>query len=180
MSRGAILSLLVLSAVVASGCATGVPEAIRTAPTASVSVVEAQSEAPRFLGRLVRWGGTILAVHNRAGATEVEVLARALSQSGEPRVNSDGQGRFVAEVSQFLDPAEYPQGARITVSGRLLRIETRPVGDYPYQYPVVAAESWHLWPKEPERIYLPAYPYPHPWYDPWYFGPYRPWRYYPW
>lgn len=168
-----------------AGCATSVPEAIRQAPPTQVSVADVQREAPRFLGQTVRWGGTILAVRNRERVTEVEVLARPIAGDGRPLAQAAGAGRFLAEVPGFLDPAEYPEGRLLTLTGRVARTETRPVGDYPYAYPVIAAQSRYLWPEPPPRREVPyyGYPYPYPWYDPWYFYPYRypyrPWRY-PW
>jgi outer membrane lipoprotein len=180
--KGDIMRSISVSSVLAvllalTGCATGVPEAIRQAPPTQVAVADVQREAPRFIGQTVRWGGSILAVHNRAQVTEIELLARPLGVAGEPDPQATGTGRFLAEIPGFLDPAEYPEGRRLTVSGRLVRTETRPVGDYPYAYPVVATESWHLWPEPPEARDVPYYGYP--WYDRWY--PYRPWHYpYPW
>jgi len=178
MNGVVIRVVLVLLALTLSGCVTGTPETIRQGPLASISVAQAQRDAPRFLGQPVRWGGEILSVQNREDTTQIEVLARPLDADGEPRSNAEGDGRFIAEIPEFVDPAEYPQGRQLTVRGRLLWLETRPVGDYPYRYPVVAAEQWHLWPEEPARLVVPAYP--HPWYDPWYFDRYRPWHYYPW
>ena len=50
------------------------------------------------------------------------------------------------------------------------------MGEFPYTYPVVQAQSWYLWPRESEMS--PGYPYPgfyDPWYGPWY-GPWpSPW-----
>ena len=172
-----VLSLLAVLLV--AGCATGVPEAIRQAPPGAVSVTDVQRGAPRFIGQSVRWGGTILAVRNREKATEIELLARALTAEGKPNAASAGEGRFLAEIAGFLDPAEYPEGRLLTITGRLVRTETRPVGDYRYTYPVVATQSRYLWPEQPQRLDVPYYAYPYPWQDPWYFPTYRPWHY-PW
>ena len=54
-----------------------------------------------------------------------------------------------------------------------VRTEIRLVGEFPYSYPLVQAQSWYLWPEESETP--DGYPYP-VWYDPWY----RPWYYNPW
>lgn len=165
-----------LLALVLAGCVSAVPEAIRSEPGEAVTVAEVQRDPKPFLGRRVRWGGTILAVRNRERTTAIEVLARPLSAGGEPKAKAPEQGRFIAELAGFLDPAEYPKDRLLTVVGRLERVETHPVGEYPYVYPVLTAATVHLWPEA-----LPApypYPYPYPWYDPWYpwYGPWRPWR----
>jgi len=161
------------------GCATQVPEPIRDPVTTPVDVVQVQAQPERHLGQRVRWGGTILAINNRERTTEIEVLARPLGRGGAPTPESAGEGRFIAEATGFLDPAEYPKGRELTVVGIVTGVETRPVGDYPYAYPLVRTESRHLWPEPPELgVYGPPYPWLGPWYDPWYapgYGPfYRP------
>jgi outer membrane lipoprotein len=156
-----------------AGCTTSqVPQAIRDRPPQPATVAEVQRAPYDFLGRRVRWGGTIIGVHNRERTTEIEVLARPLDAGGEPREEEAGEGRFVVLLEGFADPADYPKKRLLTVSGNVLRVETRPVGEYPYPYPVVRAGSLYLWPEPP--------PPPPPWYyaDPWYSPWYRPW--YPW
>ena len=161
------------------GCATQVPEPIRNPVTTPVDVVQVQAQPERHLGQRVRWGGTILAVINRERTTEIEVLARPLGRDGAPAFESSGQGRFIVEVTGFLDPAEYPKDRELTVVGVITGHQTRPVGDYPYVYPIVRAETRHLWPEQPPpAVYGPAYPWSGPWFGPWYdpwYGPfYRP------
>jgi outer membrane lipoprotein len=179
-SKGALgLVCALLPAWLLVGCATGIPAAIREAPAANPRVGEVQDDPERWIGARVRWGGTILAVNNRERLTEIEVLARPLDAYGEPDGNARGEGRFIAVVGRFIDPAEYPEKQLLTVAGLLERLETRRVGEYPYDYPVVAVDVLYLWP-EPLP---PVYPYPYPWYDPWlgpwpgpWFDPwYRPW-----
>ncbi|MEA3274407.1 MAG: Slp family lipoprotein [Pseudomonadota bacterium] len=167
--------VLLVAVSLVAGCASQVPQAIREAPAVSVTVEQVQRQPTGFIGQPVRWGGTILAVHNRERVTEIELLARPLSASGEPRTGSSGGGRFLAEIKGFLDPANYPAKRLLTLAGRLDRVETRAVGEYPYSFPIVRADTLYLWP-EPLP---PQYPYPPYWYDPWYYPWYRP-SYYPW
>jgi outer membrane lipoprotein len=80
--------------------------------------------------------------------------------------------RFIARVPGFLDPAEYRAEKRMTVRGRLDEAVTRPVGEFPYLYPVVNVEVFHLWPKfepPPQAVWVQD-----PFFDPWW-----PWRPYP-
>ncbi len=165
-------TLSLLASALLSGCATGVPAAIKDGPRLSVTVPEVQRAEHQFVGAQVRWGGTILSVRNRETATEIEILARPTDSRGEPDPDKDGQGRFVAEVGGFLDPAEYPKDRLLTVVGALDRVETRPVGDYPYRFPIVKARHRYLWPEPAPDLY--PYAYPGPWWSPWYgprFGP---------
>jgi outer membrane lipoprotein len=169
--------LLAAVAVTAAGCAAGVPKAIREAPPTPVTPAQIRTGAlEATAGQRVRWGGIILEVHNRERVTDIEILAYPLDSAGEPRTGASAEGRFIARVDRFVDPAEYPQERLLTVSGTFAGVETRPVGDYPYRFPVVDAEVLHLWP-EPREVY-PYPPWPYSWYDPWYPF-YRPW-YHPW
>lgn len=163
--------VLAAAALAVAGCAGNIPREIREGPPSQPIPAQIREGDTAPTGARVRWGGTILAVHNRERATDIEVLARPLDTTGEPRERADGQGRFLARVGRFVDPAEYPRDRLITVSGTLSGVETRPVGDYPYRFPVVEAEVLHLW---PEPVDYPPYPY-HPWSSPWY-DPWYPWR----
>ena len=168
----AVLTLL-------GGCATSrVPEAIRDPTLPSPAVTEVQHRPEAFLGQRVRWGGSILDVHNAPETTRIEILARPLDRSGEPDGTAGGLGRFIVELAGFKDPTEYPKARRLTVVGPVTRIETRNVGDYPYPYPVVTGDVRYLWPSPPPLVDTVP-PFAYPWYRPWYgpgFGPwYGPW-----
>ena len=174
MPRLRLLRLPILALLLLGGCATSrVPEAIRDPVLPSPAVTEAQQRPENFIGQRVRWGGSILDVHNTRETTRIEILARPLNSSGEPDDRSRGAGRFIVEMPGFKDPTEYPKQRRLTVVGPLDRMETRDVGDYPYPYPVVAADVWYLWPNPPPVA--PASPYDYPWYRPWYGPWYGPW-----
>lgn len=152
------------------GCASPVPVGVRTPPPTPVSVAAAQRQPDALMGRQVRWGGSILEVRNRARDTEIVILAYALAGDGEPRPSADPQGRFIAVVQGFVDPAELPAERLLTVAGALVDSRTEDVGEYPYRYPVVAVTSRYLWP-EPEPVVYP-YPYRGPWWGGWYgYGP---------
>jgi len=166
---GMIFPLVIL---LLAGCASSqVPRAIDEAPEKPVSVSQVQQTPDRFLDRRVRWGGTIIAVRNRQRTTEIEILSRPLDSRGRPRGKEPGTGRFIALLTGFADPAEYPEKRLLTVTGRLERLEPRPIGEYPYSYPVVMVEQSHLWPKPTPQG--PPYLYPDPWYHPWH--PRHPW-----
>lgn len=166
---------LLVAAVLLGACASNVPAPIREAPPAQPQPDEARAEVSRYDGSTVRWGGVIAAVSNRPEDTLIEVVARPLGSSGRPRETDATQGRFLARVPGFLDPAVYAPGREITVTGRVAGLEPRPVGEYPYPYVRVDVDSHHLWAvREPVRD---PYYYSPWWYDPWY--PYHPW-YGPW
>lgn len=168
----------VVSALWLTGCAGGVPQTIREAPSANPSLSAVQKQPESFIGQPVRWGGTILAVHNGPQTTEIEVLARPLNALGEPDAEAESLGRFIAEWRAFKDPSEYPTDRRVTIAGRLARIDTRLIGDYHYAYPVIAVDALHRWSEPiPPMLYPapPFYPYGSPW-----FGRYPGLGYGPW
>lgn len=171
------LRLWAVSLPLLAGCAAGVPSAIREAPVSNPALSEVQRQPERFIGQPLRWGGTILAVRNHARTTEIELLARPLGQFGEPDADAEGLGRFIAEFAGFKDPTEYPTDRRVTVAGRLARVEPRPIGEFTYVYPVIAVDALHRWADPVQPVLYPApfmYPYgpwygryPGPWYGPW-------------
>jgi outer membrane lipoprotein len=155
------------------GCASPVPEVIRdSGSTTPITVSQVQSDPARHAGQRVRWGGEILLASNLEQATEIEILSRRLGREGAPLADAEPEGRFIARVPGFVDPAQLPEGRDITVVGMIDGGVTRPVGEYPYVYPMVAAETRYLW---PEPLPASAYAYPSPWFGPWYdpfWGPY--------
>lgn len=171
----AILTLLALG-----GCAS-VPETIRRAPPGDVPPDEVRAAPQQYLGVTVRWGGSIVKVHNRQTETLIEIVARRLDSQGRPRAEDRSLGRFLAKVAGFLDPAIYAAGREVTVRGQFEGMVEQPIGEFRYLYPIVRAEHVQLWPPRRE----PDYPYYYDpfWYDPWYpWGwPYHPYPYYrPW
>lgn len=179
--------LLIALALLAAGCASTVPDAVRDpGPVAPLTVAEAQRRGDPILGQRARWGGSILSVDNGAGITEIEVLARPLTGDGAPRPEASPEGRFIARIQGFVDPAVYAADRRLTVVGRLVGIEERAVGDYPYRYPVIAVSARYLWPPEASaapsgpRLYGTGWwgwaPYgrPGPYWSPYYAPYYAP------
>ena len=164
--RVAKYGFILLLALLLSACASQVPLIIREAPADSPSLEQVRAHAADYLGRQVRWGGTIIETVNRENATWLTVLGRPLYRDGEPEFTDESVGRFIAIVPEFLDPKVYASDRRITITGTLLRTEAGKVGEHPYTYPVVQAEAWYLWAKETE--------WPYGYGDPWY---YRSWWY---
>ncbi len=79
-----------------------------------------------------------------------EDLARSADRALTLReLRSDStNGRFLVRTPEFLDPAIYAPGRRLTVLGTVAGRSERRVGDLPYVYPVISAERIKLWPKE--------------------------------
>lgn len=159
------------------GCASAVPAPIRTAPEIDVTIADARREPESFRSAAVRWGGGIVEVRNEPNQTLIEVVGRRLENDGRPRAEYRSDGRFLAKVSGFFDPAVFAPGREVTVRGRLDGTIEQLIGEHAYLYPLVRAEHVYLW--EPRLEPLPHYPYyyryPYYYYDPFWPRPWYPW-----
>ncbi|WP_440997920.1 Slp family lipoprotein [Arhodomonas sp. SL1] len=166
------LSVVILVVVWLGGCAM-VPEAVRDAPPRSPAPEAMRAAMEDYGGERVRWGGEIVEVINRADHTLVAVSQRPLDAAARPREDADSGGRLLARFDGFLDPAVYAAGRDLTITGRVVGLETRPVGEYPYRYVVVEVDGHNLWPprRVPVTINRPVGAPPY-WWD--CFGPWDP------
>lgn len=176
-----LLPILLLPLLAA--CST-VPEPIREPPSDGPGLNAVRSQPELHLGQTVRWGGTIAQINNHPNASHVEIVARPLHRNGEPRQVDQSDGRFIAIIPGFLDPAIHAPGRRLTVTGTVLDTIEQPLGKTNYRYPRIAAQAYYLWGEmqpDPWPAH-PWYPYGYPYgprYDPfwspfWYPYPY-PW-----
>ena len=169
-TTGYLLALL-LSNLLLTSCASNIPEDIKTAPVTNVGLESVRTHPEAFQSQPVRWGGIILETENTKAATHLTILALELNSFGQPITSDDSPGRFIAIVPQFLEPAVYAQDRMITVRGEFLHVESRKVGEFSYDYPVVEVKNYHLWPIELPSSDMDAPPW---WYDPWYSPYYYP------
>lgn len=95
----------------------------------------------------VVWGGTIIGVRNLSNRTDIEILAYPLDSSQRPRMKSEAQGRFIAELPGFVEPMNYPAGAPLTVRGQIAGTQAGLVDHATYVYPMVLVRKGdlHLW-----------------------------------
>lgn len=167
MSQSIKLFLLVTSLLFA-GCASNVPESIRTSQAVVISVNQAKSDPQSYSGQNVRWGGDIASVKPMQNETLVEVVGRELGSQGRPKDNDVSSGRFMASIPGFIDPVIYKEGRQMTVVGNLSGSMKQSIGEHQYDYPIVAVELYHLWEPLPQISPYDRYPwYYDPWYDPW-------------
>lgn len=155
-SLGPLVALLLLT-----GCVSAFPEAATRSANRALTVGVLRSDPEAHRDARVILGGEILETRPRRGETEVEVLSRRLRGGDRPEISDRSEGRFLVLTSEFLDPAVYAKGRRITVLGTVVGGEERPIGEVPYRYPVIRAERIRLWPPEivgPPRFH-PAYPW---------------------
>ena len=140
---------LVFVAVFVAGCATTpFPADLARSADRALTLRELRRDPTAHVGARVILGGEVLATTPKPGETEIEVLSRTLRAGDVPERGDSTTGRFLVRSPEFLDPAVYAPGRRITVLGTVAGRSERRVGDLPYVYPVISAERIKLWPKE--------------------------------
>jgi outer membrane lipoprotein len=159
---GWFLVLMLLSA-----CSAHIPPEIREPPVGSPGIGEVRDKADAYMSQKVRWGGVILQTENRQDSSWVTIVSFPLDADGEPQVSDQSNGRFIARFDEFVEPMVFSAEREITVVGTLLATETQEVGEFAYEYPVVAVDHHYIWPVKEDPAYV-DYP-PYWWYDPWYW-----------
>ncbi|GAB4177299.1 MAG: Slp family lipoprotein [Wenzhouxiangellaceae bacterium] len=130
-----------------AGCAQS---PFREVPDTARMLTPAQALAsPERVGETVLWGGRIVGVSPVDGHTELEVLALPLKRGDRPDRSADGSLRFIVRHPGFLEPMNYAPGRFVTVLGEFTGIESRSVGSFPLDMPVLAARRIQLWPVKP-------------------------------
>ncbi len=152
--------LALIAALLLAGCSS-TPEALKGA----YPDLAPEATTARDIGRDVRWGGVILDAMPDPQQTCFEVLSRDLDRSFRPRAEDLTEGRFIACRAGFLDPEVFAKGREITLTGTVRALDRRKVGEFEYQYPVLAARFITMWPERPDVII-------NNYHDPWYWGPY--------
>lgn len=139
--------LLILAALIAgllAGCAPS-PIFQTTTPLNGATPAQVAQTPERFASSEVIWGGRIVQVENFADRSEIEVLAYPLDRSQRPKANDAGNGRFIAVISGYVEPLDYPAGRLMTVQGNLNGSRAGKVGDAAYVFPLVKVLRTHVW-----------------------------------
>jgi outer membrane lipoprotein len=114
-----------------------------------------------FKGETVIWGGIVIRVQNQPGQTTLTILETPLDFWGVPKDEAYSRGRFIARVSEYLDPELYGKKKKVTLAGDIIGGETKPLDKTQYRYPVVRVKELHLFKETDYR-----HPYrPYPYYD---------------
>lgn len=166
-----------LTSLLFSACSSSIPPQIREIPQDNPQLAEAQQHSNELIGQAVRWGGDIRRIENRQDHSRLEIIAFPLGSDGRPLETDQTQGRFIADISHFLEPEVYTEGRQITIFGRLQGTESHAIGDFAYLYPVIKVEHYYLWPIKQNMDYRDDWrydPWPYPYYYPGY--PWYPWH----
>jgi outer membrane lipoprotein len=164
MKKRLFNSCAVLLAVmfVAAGCAPVISKNLREQVEKEISFKQVIRNPDAYQGKMVIWGGVIVAAKNTKEGTLLEILQKPTDAQGRPKDVDRSDGRFLALYDRYLDAAIYAQGREVTVAGEIKGKKILPMGEIQYTYPMILAKEIHLWPvRTRERIYM--YPYPD-WY----------------
>jgi len=164
--------LAIVTGLLLSSC-TAIPEQLKGDYTPLIP----KNSTEKDLQTPVRWGGGILDTKPEADYTCFEILSRQLQTSMRPEDTDQSEGRFIACKPGFFDPEVFKKGREVTLTGKIIHMDVRKVGEYDYNFPVVDIEFMILWPERREGLYYDYYGMyrPYYWYYP-YYGPYY-WRY---
>lgn len=146
MTRPHILWLL-FALLLLGGCAGRALTPEQTARRAVTPLMVVDQPAAHE-GRLVEWGGILIATHNRADHTLLEILAYPLDAQGRPQRDGSPLGRFLAIHDGYLETMEYAPGRLVTVGGPISGIRRGRVGEREYVYTAVQARALRLWPRQ--------------------------------
>lgn len=129
-----------------AGCAPVISPATLQQVDKSISFEELQHNPDKYKGKTVLLGGDIIETRNTTGRTVILVLARSLDHRNQPKEEGASKGRFIVYQPGFLDPAIYRPDRQITVAGKVIGKELRPIGEMNYSYPVIENRELYLWP----------------------------------
>jgi len=164
-------SLIILTGLLTCACTT-IPEQLKGEYTALMpdNATEKDLETP------VRWGGAVLETRPEADFTCFEILSKQLEKSMRPVVSDQDFGRYIACKPGFYDPETFKKGREVTLTGKLIHMDVRKVGEFDYHYPVVDIEFMSLWPKRRNPRHH-HYDMHRPYY--WHYPPHRYYYRYP-
>jgi len=147
---------------VLSGCTADLvlPSSIEQRLDHTVTFVTLREHPDAYRGRLVALGGKVLNANRLKDRTEIEVLQLPLNNVHLPRASlAETQGRFLAFQKEFLDPALFPDGTRVTLVGEVTGTMIKTFGEMAYSYPTLEIKYLKIW--EVVRPY--SWPGRHPW-----------------
>ncbi len=149
ISRNSVLLFFVMvAALMLAGCAHVISKEVLKEVDTNVTFAQVSKAPDAYKGKTVLFGGDIIETKNLPDKTQVVVLQRPLGTRGQPAAGDVSEGRFIMTTPGFIDPAIYSPGRKITVAGRIVGKEVRPLGEIQYTYPIIEKREIYLWPEE--------------------------------
>ena len=145
----------ILTIILMAGCASVISREALDQVDQSIRFEQILEDPEAFEGRTVLLGGEIIETQNLLDKTLIIVVQRPLCYRDRPCAEGDSEGRFIVSTPDFLDPAIYRAGRKITVVGSVKGKEVRPLGEIEYAYPVISEKEIYLWPSEQDSSTQP-------------------------
>ena len=163
-----------LSLVFMAGCSgvQVVPKELEEQVNRDISFSQLLEAPLEHKGKILVIGGEVLSAKRLKDTTQIEILQLPLNQNMKPGESlQESQGRFLALQEEFLDPATFPVGTRVTVVGEVSGVVTLPLDETTYDFPTLVIKQLTVWSTIPTHRVLRPYPYGYPYWGP-YWGPY--------
>ena len=130
-----------------AGCASPIiPEPLEQQIDKSVTFNQVLESPDSYRGRIVLWAGEVLKARALQNGTELEVLQLPVTDYQAPaRQRTESKGRFLALNKDFLDPATFTDGTRVTIVGEVTGATVAKLDDTDYRYPTVEVKHLHRW-----------------------------------
>lgn len=160
-----------------TGCVAPFPKEVRKGADRELRFAAYRDKPELYKGKTAVVAGEVIAARPLEECTEVEMLHRPMDWTWRPK-NEGSAGRYIVVVDEFLDPAVWKQGRRVTFIAEITGSREGKIGERRYIYPVLKAIDRKLWAPLPDDYYHRRYYdpfrdpfYPRPLYPPWYYYP---------
>jgi outer membrane lipoprotein len=130
------------------GCAHVISKGVLKEVDKNATFAQVAKAPDAYKGKTVLFGGDIIETKNLSDKTLIVVLQRPLDSRSRPAAGDVSEGRFIITSPGFIDPAIYSPGRKITVAGKVVGKEVRPLGEIEYTYPIIEKRELYLWPAE--------------------------------
>lgn len=163
-------SLFLLAVLVMAGCAS-VPQEIAVPDEQQlISYQRAVTSGEASIDQPARWGGVVVNTENKPEQTIIEVVYFPLKSNGRPDTSEQTLGRFKAVIDGFVDPIVFDEGRSITFVGKVGGVVSGLIGEQPYIYPTIQADTYYLWRKQANYdVSTVFFNFRTGWYSPFYY-----------
>ncbi len=145
LAQSGAVFLLLLTVAGMTGCTPAFPREALEKVDRTITFKELQKDPEKFLGSWVMAAGVIIVTRTTKDGSFIEVLQKPMDRDGRPLDTDATDGRFIVQTKEFLDEAVYHPGRLVTAIGEVAGKKIMPIDEIMYQYPLLTAESLHLW-----------------------------------
>ena len=131
--------------LICTACAPVISPDVRAGLEPRLSFADIMAAPDAHLGKRVMLAGTILEAKNLPQGTRLEILQFPHTRRGRPETDAPSGGRFMVMSPLYLETAIYTPGRAITVAGQLTEVQSLPLGETLYRYPLLVPQELYLW-----------------------------------